>query len=47
MKEEVERLVRLFIGLFAYALGIVLTMQAHIGTARGMSFMPDCQPCSP
>nr|WP_319475116.1 hypothetical protein [uncultured Sphaerochaeta sp.] len=31
MKREVGRLVRLCIGLFAYAVGIVLTMQAHIG----------------
>jgi uncharacterized membrane protein YczE len=31
MKREVGRLARLFIGLFTYAIGIVLTMQAHIG----------------
>ncbi|MGH0052788.1 MAG: YczE/YyaS/YitT family protein [Sphaerochaetaceae bacterium] len=31
MKREIGRLARLFIGLFFYALGIVLTMQAHIG----------------
>jgi uncharacterized membrane protein YczE len=31
MKKEVGRLVRLSIGLLAYAVGIVLTMKAHIG----------------
>lgn len=33
MKDFIIRLVRLFFGLFLYALGIVLTMQAHIGYA--------------
>lgn len=33
MKDFTVRLVRLFFGLFLYALGIVLTMQAHIGYA--------------
>ncbi|MGE4454675.1 MAG: YitT family protein [Sphaerochaeta sp.] len=31
MKREIGRMVRLSIGLFVYAVGIVLTMQAHIG----------------
>jgi len=31
MKDFLVRLLRLFFGLFLYALGIVLTMQAHIG----------------
>lgn len=33
MNATLVRLVRLFFGLFLYALGIVLTMQAHIGYA--------------
>ena len=33
MKDFLVRLLRLFFGLFLYALGIVLTMQAHIGYA--------------
>ncbi len=33
MKAVVIRLFRLFFGLFLYAVGIVLTMQAHIGYA--------------
>jgi len=33
MKAVVIRLFRLFFGLFLYAMGIVLTMQAHIGYA--------------
>lgn len=33
MKDFTNRLLRLFFGLFLYALGIVLTMQAHIGYA--------------
>ncbi|MFA5448233.1 MAG: hypothetical protein WC233_08145 [Sphaerochaeta sp.] len=33
MKQLIARLIRLFFGLFLYALGIVLTMQAHIGYA--------------
>ena len=33
MKDFTLRLLRLFFGLFLYALGIVLTMQAHIGYA--------------
>lgn len=33
MKTFILRLLRLFFGLFLYALGIVLTMQAHIGYA--------------
>ncbi len=33
MVKEMGRLLRLFFGLFLYALGIVLTMQAHIGYA--------------
>ena len=33
MKTFIIRLVRLFFGLFLYALGVVVTMQAHIGYA--------------
>ncbi len=33
MGKEIVRLLKLFLGLFLYALGIVLTMKAHIGYA--------------
>jgi uncharacterized protein len=33
MGKELIRLIKLFLGLFLYALGIVLTMKAHIGYA--------------
>lgn len=33
MGREIVRLLKLFLGLFLYALGIVLTMKAHIGYA--------------